>query len=70
MIGASQIKEQMEVKDSDGKHLGTVDSLEGERVKIASGGMHHFIDLDVVENVKDGVVRLTQTKDEAMRTWH
>jgi len=70
MIDASQIKEQMEVKDSDGKHLGTVDSLEGERVKIASGGMHHFIDLDVVENVKDGVVRLTQTKDEAMRTWH
>ena len=46
------------------------DSLEGERVKIASGGMHHFIDLDVVQNVKDGVVRLTQTKDEAMRTWH
>ena len=70
MIDASQIKEQMEVKDSDGKHLGTVDSLEGERVKIASGGMHHFIDLDVVQNVKDGVVRLTQTKDEAMRTWH
>ena len=26
MIDASQIKEQMEVKDSDGKHLGTVDT--------------------------------------------
>jgi hypothetical protein len=44
MINASQIKEHMEVKGSDGKHVGTVLGVEGEQVKIASGGMDHFID--------------------------
>jgi hypothetical protein len=45
MINASQIKEHMEVKGSDGKHVGTVLGAENERDKIASGGMDHYIDI-------------------------
>ena len=35
----SQIKERMEVKGSDGKHVGTVVGVEREQVKVAYGGM-------------------------------
>ena len=49
MINASQIKEHMEVKGSDGKHVGTVLGVEGGQVKIASGGMDHYIDIETVE---------------------
>jgi hypothetical protein len=70
MVNATQIKEQMEVKGSDGKHVGTVDGMEGDRVRLASGGMLHTIDLDAVEDVNEGVVRLKQTAREATKPWH
>jgi hypothetical protein len=70
MVNAAQIKEQMEVRGSDGKHVGTVDGMEGERIRLASGGMLHTIDLDAVDEVKEGVVRLKQTAQEATEPWH
>ena len=51
MINASQIKEHMEVKGSDGKHVGTVLAVEGGQVKIASGGMDHGINIETVDAV-------------------
>ena len=53
MINVSQIKEHMEVKGSDGKHVGTVLGVEGKQVKIASGGMDHYIDLAAVAVRRD-----------------
>ena len=41
MINASQIKEHMTVKGSDGKHVGTVLGVENGRLRLASGGMDH-----------------------------
>jgi hypothetical protein len=70
MVNAGQIKEQMEVKGSDGKHVGTVDGMDGDRVRLASGGMLHTIELDAVEEVTEGVVRLKQTAQEATKPWH
>jgi hypothetical protein len=70
MIDASQIKEQMNVKGSDGKHIGTVDRVEGNRVRLASGGMYHYIDLAVVDTIKDGVVCLSKSAEETTRAWH
>jgi hypothetical protein len=70
MVNAEQIKGQMEVKGSDGKHIGTVDAVEGQRLKLASGGMFHYIDLDMVDSIKDGAVRLNKTAAEATRPWH
>jgi hypothetical protein len=70
MIDVSQIKEQMEVKGSDGKHIGTVDGVEGTRVRLASGGMYHYIDIAVVDKVEEGAICLTQSAEETTRTWH
>ena len=70
MVNASQIREQMEVRGSDGKHVGTVDGMEGERIRLASGGMMHTIELDAVEEVEGGVVKLKQTAQEATKAWH
>ena len=70
MIEASQIKEQMAVKGSDGKHVGTVDRVEGSRVRLASGGMYHYIDLAAIDSVKDGAVCLSKSAEETTRAWH
>jgi hypothetical protein len=34
MVNASQICEHMEIKGSDGQHVGTVDRVEGNRIKL------------------------------------
>lgn len=70
MVDAGQIKEQMEVRGSDGKHVGTVDGMEGERIRLASGGMLHTLDLDAVEDVQGEIVKLKQTAQEATKAWH
>jgi hypothetical protein len=70
MVNASQIKGQMEVRGSDGKHVGTVDGMEDGRIRLASGGMMHTIDLDTVDEVREGVVRLKQTARDATHRWH
>ena len=60
MIEKNEIKEHMEVIGADGVHVGTVDRLEGERIKLTkqdSGegshkGHHHFISLGLVADIK------------------
>jgi hypothetical protein len=74
MAMASEIKEHMEVVDCDGEHVGTVDRIEGEQIKLtksdpASGGEHHFIDLDTVDAVDSGKVCLRSTVDEVRASW-
>ena len=74
MVDASHIREHMEVKGSDGKHVGTVDHMENGRIKLtrsdpASGGEHHFIDLDMVDQIKGGAVCLNKSANEARGTW-
>jgi hypothetical protein len=70
MVNAGQIKELMEVKGADGKHVGTVEGMEGDQIQLASGGMIHTIDLDAVEKVEGDVVKLKQTAEEATKPWH
>jgi hypothetical protein len=70
MASASQIKEHMEVKGSDGKHVGTVLGVENDRLKLASGGMDHEIDMAIVESVDHDTVRLRKTAEEVVRAWH
>ncbi|MGB7259690.1 MAG: DUF2171 domain-containing protein [Pseudolabrys sp.] len=68
------IKEHMEVVGSDGGHVGTVDSLEGEsRIKLTksdptSGGQHHFISAQWVASV-DNKVHLNKAAKEATEQW-
>ena len=70
MINASQIKEHMTVKGSDGKHVGTVLGVEDGRLRLVSGGMDHDIDIAVVDGVEDQTVRLRKTTEEIVRAWH
>ena len=61
------IKEHMEVIGADGVHVGTVDKVEGDRIKLTrqdSGegshkGHHHFIARDLVADVEGNKVRLS-----------
>jgi len=73
MVDATQIGEHMEVVGSDGGHVGVVDKVEGERIKLTrkdpqAGGQHHYLPLSAVDSV-NGNVRLSMASDEAMRQW-
>jgi hypothetical protein len=72
-MDASQIAEHMEVVGSDGQHVGTVDGVEGERIKLTktdedAGGEHHYIPLTAVSQVTD-VVMLTESAENAKTNW-
>jgi len=67
------IAEHMEVVGSDGGHVGTVDHLDGRRIKLtrtdpAAGGEHHYIHVDSIASVDDKV-RLNRTADQAKDEW-
>jgi hypothetical protein len=70
MINASQIKEHMQVKVSDGKHVGRVLGVEDGRLRLASGGIDHDLDIEIVDAIKGDTVRLRETAHEIVRTWH
>jgi hypothetical protein len=63
----TEIKEHMEVIGADGVHVGTVDKVEGNRIKLTrkdSGegshkGHHHYIDRGLVADVEGNKVRLS-----------
>jgi len=63
------IREHMDVIGADGVHVGTVDRVEGNRIKLTkkdSGegshkGHHHFIDKALVADVEGDKVRLSAT---------
>jgi hypothetical protein len=65
----TEIKEHMEVIGADGVHVGTVDKVEGNRIKLTkkdSGegshkGHHHYIDRGLVAGVEGNKVRLSAT---------
>ena len=61
------IKQHMEVIGADGVHIGTVDRVEGGRIKLTKAdsgeghhkGHHHFVDLGLVADVEGQKVRLS-----------
>lgn len=64
MFEKMRIKEHMEVADCNGQHIGTVDDVEGDEIKLtksdSSDHMHHRIALSEVEKVDDNRVYLKQ----------
>jgi hypothetical protein len=60
----------MEVKGSDGKLVGTVLDVENDRLKLASGGMDHDIDMAMVDAIENDAVRLLKTAKETVQIWH
>jgi hypothetical protein len=68
------IKEHAPVVGSDGVHVGTVDRIVGDRIKLTKsdpsyGGVHHYIDLDLVGSANGEQVQLNCTADEARSKW-
>ncbi len=72
MSGFESIREHMEVIGADGVHLGTVDRVEGDRIKLirADSGMgheehHHYIPRGLVADIEGDRVRLSANGDVA-----
>jgi hypothetical protein len=75
MADTSQIREHMEVIGADGVHVGTVDHLDGDRIKLTKndspstqdgqGGKHHYISVGLVAEVEGDQVRLSATAQNA-----
>jgi hypothetical protein len=70
MPNVSEIKECMEVKGLDGKHVGTVLSVEKGRITLASGGTEHEIDIGMVDAIENDAVHLGKAAEEVVRNWH
>jgi hypothetical protein len=74
MINPSQVRERMEVVGADGKHVGTVDHCDSDRIKLARNdpaaqGQHHYLDLSMVDRVDGNRLCLSMPADEAMQQW-
>ena len=73
-MNQSDIKEQMEIIGADGVHVGTVDRVESNRIKLIKAdsgegshkGHHHYIDLGLVADVENEKVRLSANADVAV----
>jgi len=76
MVDASQIKEHAEVIGADGVHVGIVDHIDGDRIKLTKndspqsedgqGAKHHYISLGLVAEVEGDKVRLSATGANAI----
>lgn len=74
MAGFEAIKQNMEVIGADGVHVGTVDNVVGDRIKLKKSdsgqgshkGHHHFISRGLVAEVEGDKVRLSANGDVAV----
>lgn len=73
MTDTSNIREHMDVIGADGVHIGTVDRVEGGRIKltkadsgVAHGDHHHFISTGLIAAVEGDRVRLSANADVAV----
>ena len=74
MSNVSEIREHMEVVGADGVHIGTVDRVEGGRIKLTkrdSGqgsheGHHHYIAASLLAEVEGNRVRLSANANVAV----
>jgi hypothetical protein len=73
-MNTSNIREHMKVVGSDRQPVGTVDHVEGDRIKLTrsdpqSGGRHHYIPADWIDRVEGDQVCLRQSAQEACSQW-
>ncbi|RIX32255.1 DUF2171 domain-containing protein [Sphingomonas edaphi] len=74
MSGFEDVKEHMEVIGADGVHVGTVDRIVGDRIKLTKAdsgegsheGHHHYISRGLVADVEGDQVRLSANADVAV----
>jgi len=75
MVDLSRIKEHADVIGADGAHVGTVDKIEGDRIKLTRPdagqgehkGHHHYISEGLIADIEgDGTVRLSASGANAV----
>ena len=74
MSDSSHIREHMEVIGADGVHVGTVDHVDGDRIKLTKAdsgqgshkGHHHYVPGGLVAAVDGDKVRLSANADVAI----
>ena len=72
MADLSQIKEHMEIIGADGVKVGTVDKVEGDRIKMlkqdsgSHSGHHHYVSGGLVATVEGDKIRLSANADAAV----
>jgi hypothetical protein len=74
MTNTSAVREHMEVIGADDVHVGTVDRLEGDRIKLAkkdSGqgsheGHHHYISTALIADIEGNRIRLSANANVAV----
>lgn len=70
----AKINEHMTIIGKDGAHVGTVDRVEGNRIKLTKKdrpagheGHHHYIDQELVGAVEGNIVKLSVNAGEAVK---
>ena len=74
MSSFTDIREHMEVIGADGVHIGIVDHLDGDRIKLTKAdsgegshkGHHHYISRGLVAGIEGDKVRLSANADVAI----
>jgi hypothetical protein len=70
MMDINQIKPNAEVIGADGVHVGTVDHVDGRRLKLtrrdSRDARRHFIDGGLIADIENGRVRLSANADVAV----
>lgn len=73
MFNASDIEENAEIVGADGRHVGRVDGVEGERIKLTRGendpghqDHHHYIAMKNIASIKGGRVQLSVNGADAI----
>lgn len=60
-----QLREHMDVIDANGEHCGTIDSVDGDRIKLtredSADGQHHYVEMGQIAGIEGGQVRLNST---------
>ena len=73
-MNTANIREHMKVMGSDRQPVGTVDHIEGDRIKLGKNdpqadGQHHYIPADWVDRVENNQVYLRQKAQEVQQQW-
>jgi hypothetical protein len=71
----ADIREHMKIIGKDEAHVGTVDRVEGDRIKLnkqdspaSHEGHHHYIDKQLVGAVEGDIVKLSVNADAVPKT--
>jgi hypothetical protein len=73
-MNVSDIQEHMKVVGSDRQPVGTVDHVEGQRIKLAKNdpqaqGQHHYIPAEWVDRIEGNEVKLRKSASDARSSW-